>query len=166
MRLRPSRTLRQILVKPKNPIPSDQLNGVVYKIPCKNCTKTSVGQSGRSLACRIKEYQQAVHNGDMNTSAVVEHACKHSTTLTAWPAAEVLEFLYPRCILESWHIHRQRDSMNRTITRQSPSIIPLLFVTQPHPHFHACSWMCNTELTFHTLFIYVISSLSLLSHIP
>ena len=33
-----------------------------------------------------------------------------------WAAAEVLESTrnwYPRCMIESWHIHRETNSMNR-----------------------------------------------------
>ena len=32
---RPARTLRQILVRPKNPVPAHLKNGIVYKVPCK-----------------------------------------------------------------------------------------------------------------------------------
>lgn len=39
-------------------------------IPYMNCEKSSVGQSGRSLTCRVKEHQRAVNT---NASAVAEH---------------------------------------------------------------------------------------------
>ena len=115
VRFRPNQTLRQLLVKPKDPIPLDQRNGVVYRIPCRYCAKTYVGQSGRSLACRIKEHQRAVRNGDENASAIAEHAwgCHHHID---WEAAEVVDSnpdWYPRCLMESWHIHKEPNSMNR-----------------------------------------------------
>ena len=81
-------------MKPKDPVPVDRVNGVVYRVPCKVCSKAYVGQSGRSLSCRLKEHQRAVHNGDVMA--------------IDWEASEVLDscrFQYPRCMLESWHIH-------------------------------------------------------------
>ena len=113
--LRPNRTLRQMLVKPKDPLPVDQKNGVVYRIPCRDCEKTYIGQSGRSLACRMKEHQGAVRRGDTNASAIAEHAWGQQHQID-WGSAEVLDTnpsWRPRCLLESWHIHKERSTMNR-----------------------------------------------------
>ena len=54
VRFKPHTTLRQILVKPKDPT---SRKDVVYSIPCADCNKCYIGQSGRSLSCRknIKE---------------------------------------------------------------------------------------------------------------
>lgn len=115
VQLRPNRTLRQMLVKPKDPVPLDQRNGVVYRIPCKDCESTYVGQSGRSLACRMKEHQRAVRGGDTNASAIAEHAWGKQHQID-WGAAEVLDTnpsWRPRCLLESWHIHKEPSTMNR-----------------------------------------------------
>ena len=115
VRLTPNWTLRQMLVKPKDPVPVDQQNGVVYRIPCGDCEKAYVGQSGCSLACRIKEHQRAVGGGDTNASAIAEHAWGQHHQID-WGAAEVLDTnpsWHPRCLLESWHIHKQQSTMNR-----------------------------------------------------
>ena len=40
VRFRPKRTLRQMLVKPKDHVPLDQQNGVVYRIHCRDCEIT------------------------------------------------------------------------------------------------------------------------------
>ena len=102
-------------MRPKDPTPPEQRNGVIYRIPCKDCTMAYIGQSGRSLACRIKEHKRAVQNGDQNSSALAEHAWQQQHHVD-WAAAEVLESTrnwYPRCMIESWHIHREANSMNR-----------------------------------------------------
>ena len=39
------RTLSNILVHLKDPVPPDQRKGVVYRIPCANCDMTYVGQT-------------------------------------------------------------------------------------------------------------------------
>ena len=102
-------------MRPKDPTPPKQRNGVIYRIPCKDCTMAYIGQLGRSLACRIKEHKRAVQNGDQNSSALAEHAWQQQHHVD-WAAAEVLESTrnwYPRCMIESWHIHREANSMNR-----------------------------------------------------
>ena len=58
LRFRLNQTLRQLLVKPKDPVPMDIQNGVVYRIPCKDCEKMYVGQTDRPLAWRVKEHQR------------------------------------------------------------------------------------------------------------
>ena len=45
----PHSTLRHQLVRPKDPVPIDQRTGVIYQIPCSECPKVYVGQSGRTL---------------------------------------------------------------------------------------------------------------------
>ena len=63
----------------------------------------------------MKEHERAVKKGDINTSAVAEH-CWQEGHFADWAAAEVIDsspYWYSRCVLESWHIHRQQDSMNR-----------------------------------------------------
>ena len=88
VRFRPNRTLRKLLVKPKDPVPVECCTGIV---PCKYCTQTYVGQSGRTIVDRVKEHQQAVKNGDTNTSAVVEHTWQHQHRMD-WSAAKVLDY--------------------------------------------------------------------------
>ena len=64
VRFRPNTTLRKPLVKPKDPVPVECRTGIVYQIPCKNCSQVYVGQSGPIITDRIKEHQWAVKNGD------------------------------------------------------------------------------------------------------
>ena len=57
----------------QGPLPETSWNGIVYKIPCKDCPKLYIGQSKRSLKCRLKEHERAVQNADYNVSALAEH---------------------------------------------------------------------------------------------
>ena len=54
---RPIRTLGQILCHPKDLVPTHQQAGVVYRIPCSDCSKLYIGQTGKTLAQRVKEHQ-------------------------------------------------------------------------------------------------------------
>jgi len=53
---RPLSTLRCQLIHPKDPVPIDRCTGVVYQIPCSECPKVYVGQSGRTLKLRHSEH--------------------------------------------------------------------------------------------------------------
>ena len=60
---RPNTTLRQLLVRPKDRVPTEELAGVVYQIPCAASSATYVGQTGRCLGKRVKEHRKGVESG-------------------------------------------------------------------------------------------------------
>ena len=92
------------------------MNGVIYRIPCKDCDHAYMGQSECCLSCRVRENQRMVWNGDTNASALAEHAWKEDHHID-WQNAEVLEanqqHWRKRCLLESWHINKEVKSLNR-----------------------------------------------------
>ena len=74
-----------------------------------------IGQTGRCLKQRLKEHRRALKNGDVAASALAEHALTagHGIDLSK---AEVLvshSYATTRCLLESWHIQRNADRLNR-----------------------------------------------------
>jgi len=48
----------------------------VYSIPCE-CGRVYIGQSGRSIQLRIKEYNRHIRLAQPDKSAVVEHSINH-----------------------------------------------------------------------------------------
>ena len=68
--IRTNTTLRQLLVRPKDRVPTEELAGVVYQIPCAASSATYVGQTGRCLGKRVKEHRKAVESGDCANSAL------------------------------------------------------------------------------------------------
>ena len=59
---RPLCTLRHQLVHSKDHVPRDQQAGVVYQIPCSDCLKVYIGQSGRTLKHRLSEHRRALRH--------------------------------------------------------------------------------------------------------
>ena len=53
---KPSNTLWQLLVHPKDPVGKDKVVGPVYKISCEECEATYVGETERSLKARFVEH--------------------------------------------------------------------------------------------------------------
>ena len=106
---------RQLLCKPKDPIPDLLRSGVVYKIPCLSCPATYIGQTCRRLQQHIKEHQRAVKQADFNSSALAEHAwsCEHpvdwkNTMILANPQDQT-----SRIVEEAVAIRTTKDTLNR-----------------------------------------------------
>jgi len=53
-------------------------NNVVYKIFCKNCEATYVGQTKRQLRTRLKEHKNNLKQDQSKHSVITEHIIKYS----------------------------------------------------------------------------------------
>ena len=51
--IKPFRTLRRILSHPKDRIPDDDKSTIVYKINCRDCNASYVGETVRALRTRV-----------------------------------------------------------------------------------------------------------------
>ena len=67
-------TLRNHLVRPKDPVPPGRRDGVVYRIPCGECDAVYIGETGRPVQERMKKHERDVRLARCQTSAVAEHA--------------------------------------------------------------------------------------------
>ena len=112
---RPFRTLRQELVHPKDPVPEWRRKGVVYTIPCDQCPRCYIGQTGRCLEQRLAEHRRALRKGDVQASAVAEHVfgSGHQMDLSKARVVDSHPHTQTRCLLESWHIQREQAPLNR-----------------------------------------------------
>ena len=114
---RPTNTLRNMLVHPKDPMPTEKKSGVVYCIPCGSCPQTYIGQAGRTLEQRLKEHEKAVRDENITTSALAEHVQKTGHPIE-WTQTEVVHTCnrtVKRCLLESWTIQKEPSPLNREI---------------------------------------------------
>ena len=67
-----------MLTKVKDPSPINSRTGAVYKIPCAECLASYVGETGRTLECRIKEHKRSIVNEDTGNNIAVHHmSTKH-----------------------------------------------------------------------------------------
>jgi hypothetical protein len=67
----PRKRKSQILPTPKDKLPLFQSEGI-YKVECL-CGKCYIGQTGRSIQCRLKEHSRAIKQYDKEKSALAEH---------------------------------------------------------------------------------------------
>ena len=58
--VKPHRTLRQILVHPKDKRESTKTGNCIYEIPCQNCDHSYIGETARLFEKRLGEHKAAV----------------------------------------------------------------------------------------------------------
>ena len=52
------RTLRNFVVHPKDKVKEEEKTDLIYRVPCKNCSSSYVGETGRKFGLRIKEHKK------------------------------------------------------------------------------------------------------------
>jgi len=87
--VRPVKTLRRLVVHPKDKQEKEEIMDCVYKISCGNYAKTYMGETGRKFGTRLKEHKtdvEATTNkpftrsqrlsslSEQNKSALTDHA--------------------------------------------------------------------------------------------
>ena len=107
-------TLRQELVRPKDPTPRDTRTGVVYRIKCESCDQFYVGETGRALNTRVKEHKDAIRLGNYDKSALAAHwyATGHSIDWDPVILDQERHF-NSRKIKEAIQIHLLKPPLNR-----------------------------------------------------
>ena len=76
---RPINTIRSILVHPKDKTPDAQKCGLVYQVECPACPLTYIGETGRTLATRMKDHLKL---RNPLTTAVGEHSAHEHHKIT------------------------------------------------------------------------------------
>ena len=87
---KPNKTLRNILVHPKDPIPKDSQTGAIYKISCNECSSSYVGETGRQLSVRVSEHRKALTSGNLDKSAVALHSAENLHSIN-WSEVKILD---------------------------------------------------------------------------
>lgn len=98
----------------KDPLPDYKRKNVVYKIKCKNCNASYVGQTKRQLDTRIKEHHRLSKKDSNNPSVFREHITKFNHNFD-WKNLRILVnegFLSKRLISEMSHIYLQKNGIN------------------------------------------------------
>ena len=129
--MKPFNTLRQSLVHPKDKRDIKENAGVLYNIPCKQCPRAYIGETGRRLGVRLKEHREDVvkntesapytrsqrkasENTD-NKSALTDHATR-ANHIIDWDNTTIVgreDNRLRRQIRETIRIRREIRPLNR-----------------------------------------------------
>jgi len=98
--------------KDKNTLETN--NNIVYKIFCKNCNASYVGQTRRQLKTRISEHIKNIRLDESKHSVVTKHSLDNGHTFD-WSNITILDHetnFYKRLISEMIYIKTQENSLN------------------------------------------------------
>ena len=128
--MKPHRTLRSMLVHPKDKIKMENKSDVVYSIPCKQCDKVYIGETSRNFKYRLDEHKKDVNSHqksnftrsgrkesltEYNKSGITDHSVQ-ANHLIDWEGTKIVDResdLRARQMKEAIQIRRQRSTMNR-----------------------------------------------------
>jgi len=124
----------------KDSIPKLLQTNLVYKLTCRDCDATYVGQTGRTLKTRISEHRNHINRNTNTHSVITEHRTKFSHEFN-WDNVEILDrerFLSKRLISEMIYIKRQKNSLNLQSDTDclDDDIITILNKLQEISHFN------------------------------
>ena len=77
---RPHRTLWNFVVHPKDKVKDEEKTELIYHVPCKNCSSSYVGETGRKFGLRIKEHKKEVDSFTAGTQTRASRARESSVT--------------------------------------------------------------------------------------
>jgi len=106
--------LNQFIKVHKDIDPPLNRNNVIYKISCKNCEATYVGQTKRQLRTRVREHRNNIKQDQSKLSVISEHIMNHNHTFD-WENTKILDYeprFYKRIVSEMIHIKEQNISLN------------------------------------------------------
>ena len=81
-----------------------------------DCGKCYLGQTGRTIKCRIKEHERHTISGQNNLSAIAEHAYNnpgHNIVFNEVKVLAITEKYLPRIIKEVVEIQKHNNNFNR-----------------------------------------------------
>jgi hypothetical protein len=120
---KPTNTLRQMLVHPKDSIELERKCDVIYEIKCPSCESTYVGETCRSFGQRFKEHCKT-EGPAKSITAIGDHINRtgHVMDSKFCKILDTAEDYYPRKIKEALYIQERSPNMNRDRGLELPRI--------------------------------------------
>ena len=127
----PNKLSKYIKVQ-KDICPHTSKSNVIYKISCKNCDVSYVGQTGRKLKTRIAEHRNHIrtHYNTSGHSVITEHRRQHDHDFQ-WDEVEILDeepCYRKRLVSEMLNIRKQKNGLNLQTDTESlhKAYIPII----------------------------------------
>ncbi|KYN27905.1 hypothetical protein ALC57_02691 [Trachymyrmex cornetzi] len=98
----------------KDKLPTMSQAEVVYRLNCKNCDASYVGQTGRCVGVRMSEHRNHINRNTTQSSVITEHRLQTSHDFN-WDNIKILDkekFWNKRMLSEMIHIKKQKYRLN------------------------------------------------------
>jgi len=109
----PTNTLRQLLVRPKDPISKERVVGPVYHIKCESCNANYVGETERSLKARFMEHRRPSTASSEVSKHIHTDNPDHGIELHNTKILAVEPRWFERGVKEAIHIELEKPTLNR-----------------------------------------------------
>lgn len=105
--------LNDLIKLHKDPLPKMNHANVIYKISCKDCDASYVGQMGRRLATRLKKHKSITnYSSDFNTVVASHRLLGHDFNCDDTTILDEEPFYRKRLVSEMLHISQQSNGLN------------------------------------------------------
>jgi len=107
--------LENIIRAQKDHLDNYTRKNVVYKIVCKDCDATYVGQTKRKLITRVNEHRNQINHTSTKNTVITEHRLNHNHEFD-WTNVKILDkerFYWKRMISEMINIQLQNNALNQ-----------------------------------------------------
>ena len=151
--MKPTNTLKNILVHPKDKRDDQETCDCVYEVPCKNCKQVYIGETGRPFGTRLEEHKKEAEKiaekkytraarkdsvDETHKSAITDHVAQQNHVID-WKSAKVIDkdsCKPTRWIREAiWIRKRGDDVINRDEGTYSLNhVFDQLLEQQPRQH--------------------------------
>lgn len=111
------RIKNEILTKTKYKVDKDFKTDVIYKVNCKRCPSTYVGQTKQFLKKRVYAHKNSVKNKNENSSGLAKHAI-HNRHSFGFDSVQVLDTYHnyrQRLVAESLYIKKEGGNSCNTM---------------------------------------------------
>ncbi|XP_072039555.1 uncharacterized protein [Amphiura filiformis] len=116
---KPTRTLRQLLVAPKDKTDKKDVTGPVYLIPCQGqttrgpCSESYIGETGRSLKTRFLEHRRPSSTSSEVSQHIHIESPGHHVDLEKVQILDREPRYFERGVKEAIHIRANQPSLNK-----------------------------------------------------
>ena len=145
----PAQKIKQILFRPKDPIPPQDACGVVYHIKCDGgeatdespCSESYIGETERSLRSRFLEHRRPSSIHSEVSSCINRDKPSHSVSLANAKMLDREDDWFARGVREAIHIRAHHPSLNKDGGRyQLPHILDSLIGNTSRDMFPNSLW--------------------------
>ena len=110
---KPFNTLRQQLVRPKDPVPKERVVGPIYHVSSEDCGRDYIGETKRSFKARFDEHKRPSSVNSEVSRHIHQENPGHSVSLTGSRILGVEQGWFQRGVKEAIFIHAMKPSLNR-----------------------------------------------------